>query len=221
MLADAIDSLLRSDYPSFDVLVVDQSSTPGSRAVVRSRAVDRRVTHVPTDTVGLSTARNLGMSTATSDIVLMTDDDCTVSATWITDMVNVFEDDPHVACVYCDVAAAPHDSGAGFIPYQRGLDRRFVRLRSYDLAVGMGAAVGYRRSAVLAVGGFDESLGAGSRFRSAEEVDLAMRLLAAGHSVRSVTTASVVHHGFRTHQEGRALVRGYMFGSAASLVTLA
>jgi GT2 family glycosyltransferase len=219
MLGHAIDSLLRSDYPSFDVLVVDQSSTDRSREVVRARG-DRRLTHLPTDTVGLSTARNLGLAASTSDVVLMTDDDCTVPATWISGMVDAFEQDPRVACVYCDVEAAAHDGAAGFIPYQLGVDRRFDRLSSYDLAVGMGAAVGYRREAVAAVGGFDESLGAGGRFKSAEEVDIAMRMLATGHAVRYITSARVVHHGFRTNDEGRVLVRGYMYGSAAALAKL-
>jgi GT2 family glycosyltransferase len=220
MLPDALRSVLESEYDSFEVLVVDQSTDSPSSEVLRVLS-DPRVRHMPTDTVGLSVARNIGFRAARSPIVLMTDDDCIVSASWIADVAGAIEADPTVACVYTDVIPGPHDSTAGFVPYTtRPHDLRFDRLRDYDPAIGIGASVGYRRDALIAVGGFDEQLGPGARFRAADDVDMAMRLLAAQFPVRYITTTNVVHLGFRTNEEGRQLVRGYMYGTAAAFAKL-
>ena len=58
-------------------------------------------------------------------------------------------------------------------------------------------------------------LGAGAPLKSAEEVDLVLRLLLAGHHVVHDPRTTVVHHGFRTFDQARTLVRGYMLGTAA------
>lgn len=206
VLLRSIEAQIPSDV---EVVIVDQSTD--DRAPVDLPGVR----HVRTETVGLSVARNIGLRAASSPIVLMTDDDCEVVPGWLEAMSAPFVD-PSVAIVYGTVSAGEADWSTGFIPVSViDARRRIDRPRSYDPRVGIGANMAVRRSVAIEAGGFDELLGAGAHFLAGEEIDLAIRLLLRGHAVVHQPDAEVVHHGFRTFEQGRTLVRGYAYGSGA------
>jgi hypothetical protein len=69
---------------------------------------------------------------------------------------------------------------------------------------------------VRELGGFDPLLGAGAQFSSCEDGDVALRALLAGRHVFETDAVSVVHHGFRTWEEGRALTRRDWYGIGAA-----
>lgn len=73
----------------------------------------------------------------------------------------------------------------------------------------------FRRSVWEQVGGFDEMLGAGSRFKAAEDMDFAVRALQNGFPVYATPEVEVVHHGLRTWQDGQSLIHGYLYGIGA------
>src|SRR5262249_51036685 len=81
---------------------------------------------------------------------------------------------------------------------------------------GMGACMALRRGVVLALGGFDEMLGAGGPFYAGEDVDLTLRVLSAGHAVYETPDVSVTHAGFHPWTSGPPLVPGYWFGAGAA-----
>ena len=62
---------------------------------------------------------------------------------------------------------------------------------------------------------FDPCLGAGSPMRSAEETELALRVLARGIWVHATPRVQVVHHGFRSAEASQGLIVDYMFGTGA------
>ena len=64
-----------------------------------------------------------------------------------------------------------------------------------------------RRSAILALGGCDESMGPGGRFPSADDIDLAIRVLQLGWQVHDTAETSIVHHGFRSFADSKEHVR--------------
>ena len=72
---------------------------------------------------------------------------------------------------------------------------------------GMGANMAIRKEVLVAVGGFDEILGAGGKFPSFEDGDFAYRALKAGAAILHLPNARVVHHGFRTWEAGRVIAR--------------
>jgi GT2 family glycosyltransferase len=72
-----------------------------------------------------------------------------------------------------------------------------------------------RRSVWVALNGFDPSLGAGSRFHSAEELDFVIRALEAGYWAYETDRAQVVHWGFQQRSEKSALAYNYCFGIGA------
>ena len=73
-----------------------------------------------------------------------------------------------------------------------------------------------RRSAWRALGGFDETLGLGTRLRSGEEIDLTIRALRSGFFVYQTPRAQVTHHGFYPWSEHRAVMEKYWYGTGAA-----
>jgi GT2 family glycosyltransferase len=212
-----VRSLLRSDHPNFAILVVDQSDDDRTRASLRPLLDSPRLRYVRTDTRGLSRARNLGLRLSDTEIVAMTDDDCEAPPDWLRHMAALFAAHPRVAVAFCNVAPAPHDARVGFVPsYVRRRDAHVRRIPDKCRARGMGAGMAVRRATVLALGGFDELLGPGAHFPSCEEGDLVVRAILGGHEVYETAGVAVVHHGFRTYQEGRELTRRDWLGIGAA-----
>jgi GT2 family glycosyltransferase len=199
-----------------DLWVVDQSGRPDSAEVVASFPRDARVHYHPSSPRGLGAARNLACSLASSEWVVFTDDDCEVGRGWVEALAASFREDLRVGLVFGNVLPGQHDAASGFIPsYVR--DRPFLACRIEDkpLVEGIGACMALRWTAWRQLGGFDEALGAGARFRSAEETDFAIRALLQGHAVMETPEASVTHHGFRTWRQGRRLIQDHMYGLGA------
>jgi GT2 family glycosyltransferase len=78
-----------------------------------------------------------------------------------------------------------------------------------------GANVALHRDAVLALGGYDERLGAGTRFASADDNDIGFRLLDAGFEVRHVPDAVVFHRAWRARDERVRMRWNYGRGKGA------
>lgn len=216
-VAVTIRSIFACAYPSFTLLIVDQSSDTRTELAIAAFRNDPRLRYIRTGTQGLSMALNIGLAFSSTDIVVMTDDDCEVPPNWISEMVAPFLRYPRVGLVFCDVVAGPHDPQAGFIPVS--LSTRTLLIE--DLAhwqtcdgvnIGIGAGMAVRRSAVETIGGFDPLFGSGSYFRSGNDVDITLNALATGLQVYRTNRVGVTHYGFRTYKQGRQLVYRNLFG---------
>lgn len=204
----ALESILANTYPRFELIVVDQSTDDRTAAATAPFLADTRLRYLRSDTKGLGAARNIGLAEARSAVVVFTDDDCEVPADWIEHMAAIFRRHARVVVAFCSVAAGPHDASKGFIPnYRCRGNHRITSILEKCRARGIGAGFAVRRAPVQAMGGFDRLLGAGSRFPSCEDWDIAVRALLFGHEVYETDAVAVIHHGFRTYAEGRALSR--------------
>jgi glycosyltransferase involved in cell wall biosynthesis len=98
LLGGALESVLRQDTrwtPPFEVLVVDNNSTDGTRDVVdRVAARDPRVRYLFEPQQGLSHARNTGIAAARAPIVTFTDDDVRAEPGWVRAIARTFEEHP-------------------------------------------------------------------------------------------------------------------------------
>jgi GT2 family glycosyltransferase len=172
--------------------------------------------YVSSPTRGLSRARNIGIGLARSELVACTDDDCESPPQWLTRMSEALRHGENIAVVFGNLHPAPYDRAAGFTPGYSSKQSFIARSQRQTHCVdGMSGCMGLRRSAWERLGGFDEMLGAGAFFRAAEDMDFAIRALAAGFWVHVTPEVKLTHHGFRTWAEGRALVHGYLLGIGA------
>jgi hypothetical protein len=152
---------------------------------------------------------------AKTDLVAFTDDDCEVPTDWLRVMQAVLEEHPSAALVFCTVHAGPHDQTKGFVP---GFicSGTLLHTKFTPKVRGMGAGLAVQRKTLLDIGGFDEELGPGARFPSCEDRDLVVRALLANRPVCTTDRTSVIHLGFRTWQEGKALGKRDFVGIGAA-----
>jgi len=218
-VVQTVRTVLRSDYPHFEIVVVDQSSDERTREALLSFPETREVTYLRMPAPGLSAGRNRGIQAAPrSDYIALTDDDCEVSPTWLSSIVRAFDADPRIGVVFGNVLPAPHDRTTGFVPaYQRTEPFLARDMRQKHEVEGIGGCMGLRRSVWSALGGFDEMLGLGAPFPAGEEGDFTIRALLACHFVYETPAVHLVHHGFYTWQEGRSVVYRNWFGTGAML----
>jgi hypothetical protein len=125
----AIDSLLRQDFPDFEVILVDDGSTDKTAEVAR-RAIagDPRFRIVTQPNLGLSCARNVGMDLARGRYLAFLDGDDHFADSFLSTMVNALERSGAAwsACAiwldYPDGTRIPHSAIHG-APDPTGNDR--------------------------------------------------------------------------------------------------
>lgn len=167
-LADCLDAIVQSDYPNYEIVLVDNNPSSG-----KTRAVAERypVVYVEETRRGLSFARNAGIRAANGEIIVCTDDDCIVDKAWLDRLVRPFED-PQVGCVTGLVVPAELETrsqelfelygglGRGF--ERKVFDRKwFEQSKSravHTWIIGATAIAAFRASSLQEIGLFEESL---------------------------------------------------------------
>jgi GT2 family glycosyltransferase len=207
-LARVVRSLLANEGVDLEVIVIDQSEGEESGRALSACASDPRLKYLRADACGKGAALNEGLRRARGEFVACTDDDCEAAPHWVADMVRTLEGQPSAAVVFCTVTAGPYDRTAGYVPTYSAQQNRLLRsIGDCRDGLGFGAGMILRRAVVMAIGGYDETFGPGSRFASGDEHDLCHRLLLKGWHVYETTDVSIVHHGFLTFAEGRRHTR--------------
>lgn len=212
VLEACLSSLVAIDYPHVEFIIVDNASTDERTAelVATYAAKDARFVYAREPRPGLSCARNRGLQVATGDVVAYTDDDVAVDADWVGAVTRAFGRNPKVACVtglvctasigsraeaYFDARAASWSSRTEPELFDLVDHTRADLLYPYSAGIyGTGANVAFRRQSLLDIGGFDEALGAGTRTRGGEDLDMFVRVLRAGHTLAYEPSAVVWHH---------------------------
>ncbi len=183
--------------PPMEVVVVDDGSTDGTRAVLSE--LGSRLPF-PLTVVrhaagrGPGPARNSGWRAAGGTLVCFTDDDCEPTPTWVARL---------------SAALADADLAQGVtVPNPAERDRWGPFSHTVEVLAPTGfyetCNIGYRRHWLEDLGGFDESYG-----YYCEDTDLALRAISAGARARFVEDA-VVHHAVgpsRLRSHLRALPR--------------
>lgn len=195
-LADTLDALGRIPERLLgEVIVVDASSgrlDSIRRAHPRVRWLD--YVQPPGRRLTIPQQRNLGVRTASGDVVVFTDSGCVPQTRWMERLVAPIRDEGEQ--VTCGPAVA---RGASIYSGRRwwgATSNRYV-------AAGATINMAFTKAAYEAVGGFDERFGAG------EDLDFSWRLVEHGYRLRWVPDAVVVHEWGGT---SRQLRRAFAYG---------
>jgi glucosyl-dolichyl phosphate glucuronosyltransferase len=210
LLRACIESLLAGDrVPDEIFVVVDQN--PDLEAHVRGW-LPASVTLLRTDRQGNSEGRNLGIRAAKSDIVAFVDDDATVEPDWLSLLLAPLEASTGVLGV--GGAVLPEWSAdRRWLPDELlwvvGCTYRGHREDPGPIRNPIGCNMAFRRSELLAAGGFATDFGRrGDAFVICDETELGLRLARArGQDRIRYVPAARVHHVVPAARVGwRALV---------------
>ena len=208
-LAGCLAAVRAALRPQDGLLVVDSASVDGrTRAVAREAGAQVLRADLP----GLSRARNLALSAATTEVVLFTDDDCRPRPGWVAAVASAFAADPRVGFVTGRVLA--EGDGAPTAVHDEPEPRRLDAGTPLE-QMGHGANMAVRVAAVREIGGYDPWLGAGAEFRAGEDTDVYRRLVDAGWVGRYVPGAAVAHDQWRSRWQAVRMAYGYGLGFGA------
>jgi glycosyltransferase involved in cell wall biosynthesis len=216
LITETIESLLRLEGVDFEVVVVDQSTDERTAAAVAAAAKgDPRVRVLRTATVGSSAARNVGALDAAGQVVAYTDDDCLVEPDWLSALLREFAEQ-RVMAVYGRLLPWGFTARDGTeVGFKAADARTEYSCRTPPWYIGHGGNMAFRREALLAAGGFDVLLGAGSHFGACEDPDIAYRLLARGETVVYAGSAIAYHKHWKDWRAQKRMERAYGVGAGA------
>jgi GT2 family glycosyltransferase len=209
MLAETVASILAGDRLPAEIVVADQSSGPRARLPERE-GVD--VVHLQLSSAGLSRARNAAIAVARHELLVFTDDDVLVETDWLGRLVDALLAAPPRSAVTGTVLPATTEGHVPSVTH-RTQPEVFSGRPFADPLFPNNMAL--RRAAFDEIGLFDERLGAGAEFPSAEDSDFGYRLLEAGYEIAFVPEAVLYHRGVRRGRQLAALDWAYGRGQGA------
>lgn len=169
--AEAIDSVLAQDFRDFELLLVDDGSSDASTGIAKDYeakfpGVVRYLEHPGHANRGMSATRNLGVQAARGELVAFIDSDDRWAPEKLREQVEILDRFPEVDAV-CGTAChwRSWDGGKDELQPSGHARNRPIRppealLRVYPLGAATSPCPSdllIRRSAVQAVGGFEES----------------------------------------------------------------
>lgn len=98
-LRHCLHSLLRSAYPEFEIIVVDNAPADDTAEILVRSEFTGRVHYVREPVAGLARAHNLGLGRARGSLVAFTDDDTLVDPGWLSAVAETFAHDTRIGCV--------------------------------------------------------------------------------------------------------------------------
>ena len=202
-LGAAIDSLLDQDFCDYEVLVIDNASTDGTRKRVEARLPHPRLAYLYEPTLGLSTARNTGARAARGSIICYLDDDAEASRGWLKALYQAYQANQKLAIAGGKVTLIWPE---GMSPPRWLSEELSGNLGNYDLGENIvyikqpgltprGLNYSIRKDFLEQIGGFDPNLGrVGKNLLSNEELHMTQLALKAGWQVAYLPDALAAHN---------------------------
>jgi GT2 family glycosyltransferase len=214
LLIETVTSVLAGDAAPAELIVVDQSDE--ANVALEALAAERSdLRYVWPHEPGVSRARNLGIRMARTPLIALIDDDVSVRPDWLRSLVHAAEAAGPRALVSGRVLAEKPATADGFVPSTIDSEEHIVYSGRIGEDVLYTNNMMLHRTIVDEIGGFDERLGGGATFPTAEDNDFAHRLLEAGGAIHYAPEAVVVHRAWRTGRDYLPLRWSYGRGQGA------
>lgn len=221
-LERCLQALAQLDYPTYEVVVVDNCSRDATVTQVVARSGFR---YVREDNPGLDWARNRGIKEAKYDIVVFIDDDALAAPGWLRGVAQGFED-PEIMAVTGVVLPAEIETPAqndferyggmskGFVGKTIRCDELNDRALFWASNWGVGANMAFRRPLFETIGDFDVALDVGTPTNGAGDIEFFYRAVAAGYALRYEPAAMVRH----IHRRDNAALKRQIYNNGRSFV---
>jgi glycosyltransferase involved in cell wall biosynthesis len=191
-LRRALVSLRDQSDREFEIIVIDNAPTSPLTAEVVEELGLARCKYVVEPQKGLSRARNTALAHVSTDHVAWFDDDEVADVNWVRNIKDGFSHDSCPVAV-CGVMLPAEleteaqvlfeqyggfNKGRGLLPEVLSVDSSSSIEPLYPLpAIGSGGNMAFQTEALIAAGGFDPHLGAGTRTHGGEETRVFATLL--------------------------------------------
>lgn len=202
LLKQCLQSLLATDYPDFEVVVVDNASTDGSlEEAERVFGSDSRVRFVRNiENVGHAEGCNNGARVTKGRYIVFLDSDTEFGAKdWLWELVRVMEGEKSVGLAQAKLVLAEDEGSLDYVcvgvdalgtwAATYGLREEAFKENFEILAASSGCFI-VRRDVFEEAGGFDSDY-----FIYDDDTDFSLRVRLLGYRVLLVPSAVVVHRG--------------------------
>src|SRR5215813_1636293 len=174
-IAEALDSVFAQTYTDFELIVVNDGCPDTAALEVVLRPYLDRIVYVKKENGGVSSARNAGIRVAQAPLIALLDGDDAWTPDYLAVQTDFLREHPQTDIVYSNGVVFGDTPLAGRLAMDFSPSHGEVNFESLvSCRCSVMTAVLARKAAILAVGGFDESL------RRAEDFDLWMRAAHAG-----------------------------------------
>lgn len=229
-LARCFESLTQLRRDDFEVVVVDnRPATSVTKELTEQYASKLNLRYVAEPRTGISKARNAGLHATDVTYLAFVDDDVVVDEDWLSRMLAPFSDET-VHAVTGLVLPLKLPSRVEKLFEQYAGFGKGVEPELYDTAehraerflypyfggvFGSGNSMAFRREALLRIGGFDETFGAGTRIESGEDIVAFSDVVLAGGRI-AYEPKALCWHEHRSDQPAlERQVRSYGIGLTA------
>ena len=203
-LLTCLSSVLKTDYPNFEVILVDDGSTDDSMKLINELFINELEKgkirlFQNRKNLGAAASRNKGVKVAKGEIIVFLDNDTEVERAWLKELVKVLESNQKIGgacCKLLDFKKRDRIQVAGLklIPHTGwgiglgGKQRDDGRWDEQKEVAAISAALAVKREVVDKIGGFDEKLAVHT-----EDLDFSWRIWLAGYKIVYVPTSRVYH----------------------------
>ena len=215
-LETCIDSISRTNYANFEILLVDNGSSDGSVEYVKGFYPEVKLIQ-NSQNLGTAAGYNCGIVNSEGKYVAIMNNDIEVDPDWLIECIKVAEEDNRIAV--CDSKYMNFYHRKRFDTVSAGgrlidmFGNVFTRGRGEEdkgkfdtvTEVFVGLTL-FRRNALVEAGIFDEVF-----FYGSEEIDLCWRLKLKGYKVFYVPKSKIYHKISQSVTEKRRFAPGFYF----------
>lgn len=203
LLAKNLSSVIQTDYPNFDVVVVDNASVDGSVDFLKKEFATVKVVESK-ENLGFGRGNNLGVEKFPNyDAFLFLNNDVSVPKDWLRKLVDVLNSKEKIAAVGPKVLYSKDVVGGKRVVNSAGIQvtKHFIGYDRYcdeddrsefdvteEVDALMGGAFLVKKSVFDEVGGFNKKM-----FLYYEDIDLALRIRDLGYLIYYCGTSEIYH----------------------------
>jgi GT2 family glycosyltransferase len=206
-IRNCLQSILKSDYRNFELIIVDNNSTDKSIDIVEKEFYhDNRIKIIKSNkNLGFAVGNNLGAKHAKGKYLSLLNMDTIVDARWLTELIGILEYDNTIGVAQSKLLSLAdnsiYDSAGDYIDFfgnnfrrgawQSGGEKDIGQYDTvHDIFSARGAALFTTKEIVDNIGLFDEDF-----FMTFEDIDFSWRVRLYGKRVVFVPKSIVYHEG--------------------------
>jgi len=217
-LIGALRNQTISGRVAFEVVMIDNRSTDGTADVIRAYDNDPAMPIVCgyEGRAGKAYGLNTGVTIARAPILAFTDDDGVPAPDWLESILDHFQSHAEIDCIGGRVELYDSDDAAVTVRLSEQPMTLDVETFPVCNVPVIGCNLAIRAESLLRAGGFDTTIGPGSKIGSGDDMDLVYRLLRLGRRVGYVPQVRVQHnHGRKDSKATEQVTRRYVLGRGA------